>query len=95
MKARGHKDDDSQADGSQRSQPRQDARCHRQYQTSSAEYLRDADRDHQRTSEVGESDPFFQAASDDLRRAGCEKEKCKKSLHTPQNDIQHINLLIS
>ena len=24
-----------------------------------------------------------------------EKEKCKKSLHAPQNNIQHINLLIS
>src|SRR5439155_700031 len=88
--ARGHEDDDGQTDGSQRSQPRQDAGRNGQHQPSSAKHLRQPDGEHQRTGQVREPGPSFQAAADDLRRAGREEEEGEEPLNAPKDEIQHI-----
>jgi hypothetical protein len=50
----GHEDDDGEAESSQRGQPRQDAGCHGEHEAGSAEDLREAYEDHQRTGQLRE-----------------------------------------
>jgi hypothetical protein len=83
----GQQPDDGEAEGSQRGQPRQDARRHGQDQAGGAEDLREASEDHLRTGQLGEPGPSLYAAAKDLRGAGREEEEGKEPMNRAMDQI--------